>query len=176
MLVSTPNWTTCEPLWQQTAQEIDRQLATLQRGDLAAAALDEFGALILVENDAEAARLSNAHAPEHLHIATDDAESRLPDYVNAGAIFLGPFSPVAPGDYAASPSHVLPTGGTARFSSGLSSNDFLRAGSVIHFEQDALESIADNVGRVADKEGLTAHRASVGTRRQGQYAKREDDD
>ncbi len=157
--------TTSERVWDEVLEELRRQLATLDRGDLASHSLEQFGALILVENDADAARLCNEIAPEHLHIATEDAESRLPDYINAGAIFVGPYSPVALGDYAAGPSHVLPTGGTARFASGLSSNDFLRAGSVIHFSQSALTEVADDVGRVADKEGLTAHRASVDVRR-----------
>jgi histidinol dehydrogenase len=156
--------TTSERVWDEAATEIERQLATLQRGDLARASLEDFGALILVADDVSAARLTNDIAPEHLHIATDNAESRLPDYVNAGAIFLGPYSPVALGDYVAGPSHVLPTGGTARFASGLSSSDFLRAGSVIHFEQASMTNVAEHVDRMADKEGLTAHRASVDIR------------
>lgn len=157
--------TTSERVWDEVLNALEHQLATLVRGDLARDSLEKFGALILVESDAQAAELTNEIAPEHLHIATEDAESRLPHYVNAGAIFLGPYSPVALGDYAAGPSHVLPTGGTARFASGLSSNDFLRAGSVIHFSQAALNDVAEDVGRMADKEGLTAHRASVDIRR-----------
>ncbi|HUP81308.1 MAG TPA: histidinol dehydrogenase, partial [Pirellula sp.] len=80
---------------------------------------------------------------------------------NSGAVFLGHFSPVALGDYAAGPSHVLPTGGTARWASGLSSNHFLRSNSVIEFDRSALNEIAADVARLADREGLTAHRNSV---------------
>ncbi|MEK6250277.1 MAG: histidinol dehydrogenase, partial [Planctomycetales bacterium] len=79
----------------------------------------------------------------------------------AGAIFLGMFTPVALGDYFAGPSHVLPTGGTARFASGLSSNDFLRSGSVIHFSRQATAAAAADIARMATKEGLSAHQASV---------------
>jgi histidinol dehydrogenase len=84
---------------------------------------------------------------------------------NAGAVFLGPYSPVALGDYVAGPSHVLPTGATARFASGLSSNDFLRSHSVVQFTQEGLEAVADDVIQMADREGLTAHGASVAMRR-----------
>ncbi len=156
--------TTSERVWQETAVEIERQLGTLDRGDLAAKSLEDFGALILTEDDTASVGLTNEIAPEHLHIATEDAESRLPDYVNAGAIFLGPYSPVAVGDYVAGPSHVLPTGGTARFAAGLSSNDFLRGGSVIQYSQAALNAVAADLGRLAGKEGLSAHAASVDVR------------
>ncbi|MCE9548708.1 MAG: histidinol dehydrogenase, partial [Planctomycetia bacterium] len=156
--------TTSERVWRETADELSRQLATLERGDLARESLEQFGALILVPDAATAAAVTNEIAPEHLHIATSDAELRLKDYINAGAIFLGPYTPVAVGDYVAGPSHVLPTGGTARFASGLSANDFLRTGSVIHFTEETLAAAADDVQQLADKEGLTAHRASVDVR------------
>jgi histidinol dehydrogenase len=83
---------------------------------------------------------------------------------HAGAIFVGNYSPVAVGDYAAGPSHVLPTGGTARFASGLSARDFLRSHSVIHCSREGLAALAEDVRTLADKEGLTAHRASVDVR------------
>jgi len=156
--------TDSERVWSETAAALTRQLGKLERGELARQSLEQFGALILVPSAAAAAALTNDIAPEHLHIATADAETRLKDYTNAGAIFLGPYSPVAVGDYVAGPSHVLPTGGTARFASGLSANSFLRAGSVIHFTREALEQSADDVRQLADKEGLTAHRASVDVR------------
>jgi histidinol dehydrogenase len=94
-----------------------------------------------------------------------DANGVAVRIANAGAIFLGNYSPVAVGDYAAGPSHVLPTGGTARFASGLSANDFLRAGSIIEFSAESLAAIADDVERLAEKEGLTAHRESIRIRR-----------
>ena len=103
-------------------------------------------------------------APEHLHIAIDHAERLLPKIRNAGATFLGNYSPVALGDYAAGPSHVLPTGGTARWASGLSANQFLRSSSVIEYSAEALAAIGPDVMRMAEVEGLTAHRASVEVR------------
>ncbi|MEX0866486.1 MAG: histidinol dehydrogenase [Pirellulales bacterium] len=153
-----------EPLATGIVAELEKQLATLSRGDLAASCLEEFGAVILVQDAAEAVHLTNLIAPEHLHIATADCETQMRQITSAGAIFLGPYSPVALGDYAAGPSHVLPTGGTARFASGLSANDFLRSSSVIHYTREGLAEIAADIGRVADKEGLTAHKASVDIR------------
>jgi len=150
-----------ESLADQVAEEMANQLAHLERGELARQSLEEFGALIVVADRDEAAELTNKLAPEHLQISCDDPEEMMGAIRHAGAIFVGPYSPVALGDYAAGPSHVLPTGGTARFASGLSSNDFLRAGSVIHFNQEALESVADDIMRLAKKESLTAHAESV---------------
>lgn len=149
---------------EATAAELAKQLATLARGDLARQCLEEFGALILVRDADEACALANEIASEHLHIATDDAERLLEKINNAGAAFLGNYSPVALGDYAAGPSHVLPTGGTARWASGLCANDFLRRTSVIHFDRSGLASLAPDVQTLADAEGLTAHRASVDIR------------
>jgi histidinol dehydrogenase len=102
-----------------------------------------------------------------LHIAIDNAERLLPKIRNAGATFLGNYSPVALGDYAAGPSHVLPTGGTARWASGLSANHFLRSSSLISYSAEALQAISADVMRMADVEGLTAHRASVAVRNVG---------
>jgi histidinol dehydrogenase len=149
------------------ASELEKQLATVQRADLARQSLESFGALIMVQGREEAAELANAFASEHLHIACADAEEMLCKIRNAGAVFLGPYSPVAIGDYVAGPSHVLPTGATARFASGLSSNDFLRSHSVIDFSREALESVAGDAILVAEREGLTAHGASIAMRRDG---------
>jgi len=153
-----------ESLWSQLPDALAVQLKRLARGDLAAQSLAEFGALILVADENEAIRLSNAIAPEHLHIAVDHAERLLPQVVHAGAVFLGHYSPVALGDYVAGPSHVLPTGGTARFASGLSANDFLRHSSVICFSRESLAKVRADVALIAEIEGLTAHRASVDIR------------
>ena len=149
---------------EATAAELAKQLATLARGDLARQCLEEFGALILVRDADEACALANEIASEHLHIGADDAERLLEKINNAGAAFLGNYSPVALGDYAAGPSHVLPTGGTARWASGLCANDFLRRTSVIHFDRSGLAALATDVQTLADAEGLTAHRASVDIR------------
>ncbi len=150
-----------ERLLDETASELAEQLAHLERGDLARQSLEQFGALIRVGSSDEAASLADELAPEHLHIATADAARLAEKIPHAGAIFLGHYTPVALGDYAAGPSHVLPTGGTARFASGLSALDFLRGNSVIAYTQAGLAAVADDVRLLADKEGLTAHRASV---------------
>jgi histidinol dehydrogenase len=140
------------------------QLATLPRGDLARQSLEEFGAVILARDADEACRLADQIAPEHLHIATAGAEALAAKVRHAGAIFLGNHTPVALGDYAAGPSHVLPTSGTARFASGLSANDFLRAGSILHFTREGMVKLVSDVQTLATAEGLTAHRASVDIR------------
>jgi histidinol dehydrogenase len=151
-------------LLDETASELAQQLSHLERGDLARQSLEEFGALILVKSSDEAAALADEIAPEHLHIATADADRLAEKIPHAGAIFLGHYSPVALGDYAAGPSHVLPTGGTARFASGLSALDFIRGNSVIAYTQAGLAAVADDIRLLANKEGLTAHRASVDMR------------
>ena len=150
-----------EQVLDQAVEELDRQLARLERGELARQSLEAFGAVILARDADEACALADEIAPEHLHIATEDAAALAEKIAHAGAIFLGNYTPVALGDYAAGPSHVLPTSGTARFASGLSSNDFLRAGSILHFTQQGLDELASDVRVLATKEGLTAHRASV---------------
>jgi histidinol dehydrogenase len=153
-----------EKTLEATALELQKQCAGLSRGDLALQSLRSFGCLVQVRDAEEACRISNLIAPEHLHVAIENAERLLPQLTNAGAIFLGNYTPVALGDYAAGPSHVLPTGGTARWAAGLTANDFVRGGSVIQFSADALKRIAPDVQRMADKEGLTAHRSSVDVR------------
>lgn len=155
------------PLIDAVEKQLATQLAQLSRSDLTRQALDEFGALVLVADRSEAAELANHLATEHLHITCKEPEELAERISAAGAIFLGPHSPVAVGDYAAGPSHVLPTGATARFASGLSSNDFLRTNSIINYTQANLESVADDVLLMAEKEGLTAHAASVSRRVEG---------
>lgn len=144
--------------------EISRRLAGVARGELARQSLEKFGAVILARDAEEACRLADEIAPEHLHIATENAAELSEKIRHAGAMFLGNFTPVALGDYAAGPSHVLPTSGTARFASGLSANDFLRTHSVLHFDHDGMMELAQDVKILATREGLTAHRASVEVR------------
>lgn len=153
-----------ENVLEATVVELERQLAALERGDLARQCLEEFGAVIVVRDAEEACALTNEIAPEHLHIATQDAQRLAEKIRHAGAIFLGNYTPVALGDYAAGPSHVLPTSGTARFASGLSANDFLRTNSILHFSRDGMLQLAPDVQVLATKEGLTGHRASVEVR------------
>ena len=119
---------------------------------------------MLVRDEDEAVRLSNRIAPEHLHVSTADPGRLVPRLTDAGAIFLGHSTPVAAGDYAAGPSHVLPTGGTARWASGLSANDFLKRSSLISLSYEGLAALAPDIRLLADKEGLTAHRLSVDLR------------
>jgi histidinol dehydrogenase len=153
-----------KPLIEQVKRALEEQLAQVDRGNLARASLEQYGVLVHVPDAAAGARLSDLFAPEHLHISTARPEEMLPRVQNAGAIFLGHFTPVALGDYVAGPSHVLPTGGTARFANGLCANDFLKRSSVIGYDRPALESSAADLRLLAAKEGLTAHSASVDVR------------
>jgi histidinol dehydrogenase len=152
------------PLLEETLAALDHQLAGLSRGDLAREALEQFGAFVLARDADEAVTCTNALAAEHVHVATRDAAQLANRIDNAGAIFLGHYTPVALGDYAAGPSHVLPTGGTARFASGLSANDFLRRSSVLQFTRAGLMHLADDVRLLAEKEGLAGHAASITAR------------
>jgi histidinol dehydrogenase len=151
-------------LLDEVTEALNRQLAKLARGDLARDSLERFGAFILTRDSKEAVALTNQVAPEHLHIQTRDPEAIADQIDDVGAIFLGHYTPVALGDYAAGPSHVLPTGGTARFSSGLTANDFLRCSSVLSFTQRGMKHLAEDVMVLAEKEGLTGHAASVAIR------------
>ena len=151
-------------LIDRVVEALIEQLGRLSRGDLARDSLERFGALVLVRDENEAIALSNLIAPEHLHVSTSDPDRLAGLLTNAGAIFLGHDTPVAVGDYAAGPSHVLPTGGTARWASGLSANDFLKRTSLLFFNREGLEAIAPDVRMLADKEGLSAHRYSVDVR------------
>jgi histidinol dehydrogenase len=148
----------------RVAEALERRLAVLERSDLTRDSLERFGAIVLTRDDDEAARLADALAAEHLSIDTADPQATLAHIRHAGAVFLGPYSPVAAGDYAAGPSHVLPTGGTARFAGGLSANEFLRSGSVIQLAEADLAALAADITTLADTEGLTAHRRSVEVR------------
>jgi len=156
--------TASHSLADRVAAALAARLAVLERADLTRDSLARFGAIVITRDDAESARIADELAPEHLSIDTVDPEATLASIRHAGAAFLGPFSPVAAGDYAAGPSHVLPTGGTARFAAGLSANHFLRAGSVIRLSRADLADLAADIAILADTEGLTAHRRSVEAR------------
>lgn len=146
---------------EAVAAELAQQVAGLTRASQTRQALEEFGGLILVRDEEEACRVVDQIAPEHLHLAVQGAERLLERVRHAGATFVGPYSPVALGDYVAGPSHVLPTSGTARWASGLSALSFFRGGSVIEYTAEALAAEAPDVIRLASVEGLTAHAASV---------------
>lgn len=150
-----------EPLIEEVMEMLQKRLSKLARADLARESLERFGAMILAPDKQYAIDCINALAPEHVHIQTRDPEAFGEEVHNAGALFLGPFTPVAVGDYAAGPSHVLPTGGTARFASGLNANDFRKRTSIMRFSRKGLQQIAPDVTYLANIEGLTGHAASV---------------
>jgi histidinol dehydrogenase len=147
-------------------EQISKQLKTLERAKIARKSLSTRGAIIVAKDIAECVALANQYAPEHLVIASNDAERIAKDVQNAGAIFLGHYTPVAVGDYLAGPNHVLPTGGSARFFSPLGVDDFLKRTSVIRFEPPKLRELGLDVIRLAAIEGLTGHGRSVDLRLQ----------
>ncbi len=153
-----------ETLIDRVDAALCRQVVALERSELTIDSLESFGAFVLVRDSDHACELTDQFAPEHLHIQTANPSSLLAKIRNSGAAFLGHHTPVALGDYAAGPSHVLPTGGTCTFAAGLSSNSFLRSGSVTEFDEAALREIAGDVERLALEEGLTAHARSVSIR------------
>jgi histidinol dehydrogenase len=124
----------------------------------------EHVTLVLVEDMTQAVEISNLYAPEHAHVISEDPESILEDLDAAGMVALGDFSPVALGDYAAGPSHALPTGGAAAWASPLGTHDFLARTNYIHFTQSALRDLGPHVERLARLEGFENHAASVASR------------
>jgi histidinol dehydrogenase len=147
-------------------EQIAKQLKTLDRAKIARKSLSARGAIIVAKDIAECLALANQYAPEHLLIASNDADRIAKDVQNAGAIFLGHYTPVAVGDYLAGPNHVLPTGGSARFFSPLGVDDFLKRTNVIRFEPPKLRELGLDVIRLAAIEGLTGHGRSVDLRLQ----------
>lgn len=143
------------------AQEAARILKDLPRRDIAHVSWETFGAIIVVKNWQEACEISNAIAPEHLELLVKNPAVLLENLRHAGAIFIGAHTPEAIGDYVAGPSHVLPTSGTARFSSGLSVFDFLKRTSLISCSADAFKQVAPFAATLADAEGLGAHALSL---------------
>jgi len=156
--------TTQKAIAAKVLEQIGKQLATLPRGDIARTALSKHGAMIVARNLDEALDLANRYAPEHLVLAVDAAETVLKKVTNAGAVFLGHYTPVAVGDYLAGPNHVLPTGGTARFFSPLGVEDFLKRMSFTRFEPPKLRELGLEVIRLAELEGLSGHGRSVDLR------------
>lgn len=156
--------TSSELLADQVSKSLVRRLSSLERADLTRDSLERYCAIVQTRTDDESIEIANELAAEHLLIDTRDPEATLSEIRHAGAVFLGPYSPVAAGDYAAGPSHVLPTGGTARFFAGLSANDFLRGKSVTKLTQADLSDLASDIKMLANTEGLTAHRRSVEAR------------
>ncbi len=145
--------------------EVQRQVVELG-SKVASQSLDNYGAAIITADILEAVDIANRLAPEHLELAVENPESLLERVTNAGAVFLGPNTPEALGDYMAGPNHILPTGGTARFSSPLGVYDFIKRMSVISFPREAFDLYGPKTARFADLEGLEAHKRSV-TKRLG---------
>ncbi len=145
--------------------EVDSRLAELPAAETAAAALHQYGAAFVAGDLDEAIALAERIAPEHLQLMGEAAEGRAGELRNAGAVFVGPSSPVVFGDYVAGPSHVLPTGGSARFASGLGTDDFLRRSHTVRFSTEAAAAWAGAAEALATAEGLAAHAAAARLRR-----------
>ena len=156
--------TPCKQTASAVAAEVDHQLSTLARKEIAAESLAKYGAIFKVPDMAAATELANRIAPEHLELQVSDPFEIVGLIRNAGAVFLGHYTPEPVGDYIAGPNHVLPTAGTARFSSALSVDHFIKKTSVIHYSQTAFKREARDVIRLAEIEGLDAHARSIKVR------------
>lgn len=153
--------TDSEPLARAVAAELERQLATLPRREIARKSLADNGRIIVTESLEAAVEAANQLAPEHLELCVAEPFALLPRVRNAGSIFLGRSAPEALGDYFAGPNHTLPTGGTARFSSPLSVDDFVKKSSFLYYTREALGKAAPRIADFARREGLEAHARSV---------------
>ena len=158
--------TDSEPLANRVKDELERQLASLERAEIARASIDNRSKIIICRDIPSAINLANEIAPEHLELCVDDPFDYLGMIRNAGSVFLGRNCPEALGDYFAGPNHTLPTSGTARFSSPLSVDDFIKKTQFTYYTADSLEKVTDDVAYFATNEGLTAHARSVLSRRE----------
>ncbi len=156
--------TTSGKMAEEVRKEVLKRLEGLKRKDIASKALRSRGAIILVDNIEEAVELANEIAPEHLELFVEKPVDLLKSIKNAGAVFLGAYTPESIGDYLAGPNHVLPTGGTARFSSPLGTQDFLKRSSIISFSCTALKRFSRQAMTIAEKEGLQAHAKAIEVR------------
>lgn len=164
MLASAVLVTTCRELAQVVQQEVETQLASLPRRDIAEASVRDHGAICIVADMAEALDVVNRLAPEHLEVMVEDPMAYIGQIKNAGAIFLGDYSSEPVGDYFAGPNHVLPTNGTARFSSPLNVDDFLKKSSLILYSRQDLLAHGDKIVALARQEGLEAHARAIAVR------------
>ena len=153
--------TDSEALAAAVASELERQLPTLEREEIARTSIDNNGKIIITESIDEAVEVANSIAPEHLEICVDEPFMYLDKIKNAGSIFMGKYCPEALGDYMAGPNHTLPTSGTARFSSPLSVDDFIKKTQFSYFTREALGKVCRDVEKFAKKEGLGAHAKSA---------------
>ena len=159
--------TDSEKLANAVSEELERQLPKLPREEIARASIDNNGKIIVAENLMQGIKIANEIAPEHLELVVDDPFAYLDAVKNAGSIFMGRSCPEALGDYFAGPNHTLPTSGTARFSSPLSVDDFVKKSQFSYYTADALGAVADKIAAFAEKEGLRAHGRSVMIRKEG---------
>lgn len=157
--------TDSESLAENVLRELDNQLKSLKRKAIALKSLERFGAVIKIKSIMEAIDIANEIAPEHLEIATKHPEKDVENIKNAGAVFLGQWTPEPLGDYCAGPNHTLPTGGTARFSSPLGVYDFIKRTSLLQFNKKGFMLLSDTVEAIADIEGLEAHANTIRIRR-----------
>ena len=146
---------------EKVRKELEKQIPLLERSEIARASIDDNGKIIVVSDLAQAIRISNEIAPEHLELCVDQPFDYLDQIRHAGSVFLGRNCPEALGDYLAGPNHTLPTSGTARFSSPLSVDDFVKKMQYTYFSEKALSAVAGDVAYFAKKEGLTAHAKSA---------------
>lgn len=153
--------TDSESLAQRVSEELERQIPLLPRAEIARVSIDNNGKIIVADDLKKSIDIANEIAPEHLEICVDDPFDYLDKIKNAGSIFMGKYCPEALGDYFAGPNHTLPTGGTARFSSPLSVDDFVKKTQYTYYTKDALGKVADSVAYFAEKEGLSAHARSA---------------
>ncbi len=153
--------TDCEPLIAKVLSELELQIQFLERKEIIKQSLENFGIIILTDSLKESIEIVNEVAPEHLEILTKDPFGIYSSIKNAGAIFLGEYSPEPVGDYFAGPNHTLPTSSTSRFSSPLSVDDFIKKTSLIYYSKEALMKSKDSIIRIAKEEGLTGHANSV---------------
>lgn len=152
-------------LAEKVSAALERQIPLLPREEIARESIDRNGKIIVVKDMEEAIEISNELAPEHLELCVDQPFDYLDAITHAGSIFMGKYCPEALGDYFAGPNHTLPTGGTAKFSSPLSVDDFVKKTQYTYFTKDALASVADDVAFFAEKEGLSAHARSAISRK-----------
>lgn len=164
VLASAVLVTNSADLAEKVRDEIEKQLELLPRRDIARASIDNNGKIIIADSLDQAIDISNTLAPEHLEICVDNPFDYLDRVQNAGSIFLGKYCPEALGDYFAGPNHTLPTHGTARFSSPLSVDDFIKKSSFTYYTKQALDSVCGDIACFAEKEGLDAHARSVTVR------------
>jgi histidinol dehydrogenase len=164
VLASAVLITPSQALAEAAVEAVAVQLDSLSRKDIAAESLKRFGAVLTVSDLSAAVALANRIAPEHLELQVKAPFDLLPEIRNAGAVFLGGHTPETIGDYIAGPNHVLPTAGTARFSSALSVEHFLKKTSVLQYSPEAFRREAADAARLAEVEGLDAHARSIRTR------------